>query len=92
MIGREKQAWLDKFYPGPEAAPLDGFVRRADDMELRALAAGLEEKLYRGTEGEEPPAPWPAVDFCKSVARARLRLLKERKTKARAPGLRPLNP
>jgi len=83
-------SWLDRGYSGPGAATVDEFVSLADDMELRALAAALKDRLYRQREDEEPPITWHAADFYHAVARTRKRLI--RKRRAQAPGLDPLNP
>ncbi len=85
-------SWLDRAYHGPGAATVDALVQGADDIELKALAAGLKEALYRGGEGEEAHAPWSASDFYAAVARARKRLLHRTRAAARPPGLQPLNP
>jgi hypothetical protein len=85
-------SWLDRAYPGPGAATVDALVQEADDIELKALAAGLKEALYGGGEGEEAHAPWSASDFYAAVARARKRLLHKTDAAARPHGLQPLNP
>ena len=85
-------AWLDKVHPGPGAATLEEFAQRADDLELQALAAGLKEELYGKSEGDESYPPWQAVDFYNSVAKARKRLLNEKKAQVKPIGLQPLNP
>jgi len=84
--------WLDKVYPGPGAATVEGFVQLADDLELQSLAAGLKEELYGKLEGDEYYPSWHAVDFYNSAAKARKRLLKEEKVHTKPTGLRPLNP
>jgi len=84
--------WLDKVYPGPGAATVEGFVQLADDLELQSLAAGLKEELYGKSEGDEYYSSWHAADFYNSAAKARKRLLKEEKVHTKPTGLRPLNP
>ncbi len=84
--------WLDKIHPGPGAATVEEFVQLADDMELKALAAGLKEELYGKPEGDEGYPQWQAVDFYNSVAKARKRLFKTETAHAKSTGLKPLNP
>jgi hypothetical protein len=84
--------WLDKVSPGPGAATVAEFVQLADDLELQAFASELREKLYGKSEGDESYSSWQAADFYDSVAKARKRLLKEKREDAKPTSLRPLNP
>jgi hypothetical protein len=84
--------WLDKIYPGPGAATIDDFVRRADDLELQALAAGLKDELYGKSDIDESYTEWSARDFYRTVSQARKRLMKKEKRKVKPFGLQPLNP
>jgi hypothetical protein len=84
--------WLDKIYPGPGAATIDDFVRRTDDLELQALAKGLDDELYGKQEIDESHTEWSARDFYRTVSQARKRLLKKEKSKVKPFGLQPLNP
>jgi hypothetical protein len=84
--------WLDKIYPGPGAATIDDFVRRADDLELQALAAGLKDELYGKSDIDESYTEWSARDFYRTVSQARKRLMKKEKGKVKPFGLQPLNP
>jgi hypothetical protein len=91
--------WLDKIYTGPGAATVEEFVQAADDLELKALAAGLKEELYgkaeepyEKPEGDDVHHSWQAVDLYNSVSKFRKALLKEKKVQARPTGLMPLNP
>ena len=84
--------WLDKIHPGPGEATVEEFVQLADDMELKALAAGLKEELYGESESDESYPSWQAVDFYNSVAKARKHLLNEKKARGKPTGLQPLNP
>ena len=84
--------WLDKIYPGPGAATINDFVRQADDLELQALAKGLDDELYGKQEIDESHTEWSARDFYRTVSQARKRLLKKEKSKVKPFGLQPLNP
>ena len=84
--------WLDKIYPGPGAATIDDFVRRADDLELQALAAGLKDELYGKSDIDESYTEWSARDFYRTVSQARKRLMRKEQFKTKPTGLQPLNP
>lgn len=84
--------WLDKIYPGPGSATVEEFIRLADDLELKALAVGLNEELYGRPEGDDVHSSWQAADLYNSTAKVRKRLLKQAKAEAKPTGLIPLNP
>jgi hypothetical protein len=88
---RQLFSWLDRFDPGPGAATLSRFVRRADDGELAEQAATLEAHLFTPPRADRAGEHWSGRGLSRRFAAARRRLRRPQVDEGKRSHLPPLN-